>query len=90
METISSHTVKYRTEKYFKNKLIKNFAYFGLGKKSEFKRTPHRAPNLTFISLFLSISQGGAYNLKRMPQGHASNFAGAQLGFVEVRGLTVK
>ena len=37
METISRHAVKYRTEKYFKNKLIKNFTHFDLGKKSEFK-----------------------------------------------------
>ena len=33
MENISRHAVKYKTEKYFKNKLIKNFTYFDLGKK---------------------------------------------------------
>ena len=46
METISRHAVKYRTEKYFKNKLIKNFTYFDLGKKSEFKCSPERASNV--------------------------------------------
>ena len=46
METISRHRVKYRTEKYFKNKLIKNFTYFDLGKKSEFKCSPQRASNV--------------------------------------------
>ena len=45
METISRHAVKYRTEKYFINKLIKNFTDFDLGKKTEFKCTPHRSSN---------------------------------------------
>ena len=46
METISRHAVKYGTEKHFKNKLIKNFTYFDLGKKSEFKCSPQRASNV--------------------------------------------
>ena len=52
METISRHAVKYRTEKYFKNKLIKNFTYFDLGKKSEFKCSPQRASNVKLLSQF--------------------------------------
>ena len=58
METISRHAVKYRTEKYFKNKpiknfkLIKNFTYFDLGKKSEFKCSPQRASN---VKLYFSF-----------------------------------
>ena len=46
METISRHAEKYRTEKYYKNKLIKNFTYSALGKKSEFKCSPQRASNV--------------------------------------------
>ena len=46
METISRHAVEYRTERYFKNKLIKNFTYFDLGKKNEFKCSPQRASNV--------------------------------------------
>ena len=38
--------MQYRTEKNFKNKLIKNFTYFDLGKKSEFKCSPRRASNV--------------------------------------------
>ena len=52
MEAISRHAVKYRTEKYFKNKLIKNFTYFDLGKKSEFKCNPRRASN---VKLYFSF-----------------------------------
>ena len=52
METISSHTVKYKTEKYSKNKLIKNFAYFDLGKRSQFKCTPQRASNFKLYFTF--------------------------------------
>ena len=35
------------------------------------------------------LSQGRAYNLQKVPQSHASKFAEAQLGFVDVRGLTI-
>ena len=45
METISRHAVKYRTEKYIKNKLINNFTDFDLRKKTELKCTPHRTSN---------------------------------------------
>ena len=91
METISSHTVKYWIEKYFKNKLIKNFAYFDLGKKSEFKCTPQRASNIKALFQFsFQLSRGRGYNLKKVPQSHASKFAETQLGFVEVRSFTVK
>ena len=62
METISRHAVKYRTEKYFKNKLIKNF-------------TGHQTSS--FISIFLSIiTKESTRDLKKAPQSHASNFAG--------------
>ena len=44
METISRHATKYRTEKYFKDKLIKNFTDFDLGKKTEVKCTPPPPP----------------------------------------------
>ena len=77
METISSHTVKYSTEKYFKNKLIKNLIYFDLGKKSEFKCTPQQSSN--FKLYFKGATKAMLQNLK-----------GTQLGFVEVSGLPVK
>ena len=55
METISRHAVKYRTEKYFKNKLIKNFTYFDLGKKVNLNPAPNGHQTSSFISIFLSI-----------------------------------
>ena len=77
METISSHTVKYRTDKYFENKLIKNFAYFDLGKKSEFKFTPQRASNFKLYFTFpFSYHKGESILLEKVPQSHASKFAG--------------
>ena len=38
----------------------------------------------------LQLSQRRGYKLEKVQQSHTSNFAGAQLGFVEVRGLTAK
>ena len=80
METIFSHTVKYRTEKYFKNKLIKNLPTLISERKVNFNAHPNRHQALFHFSF--QLSQGRAYKI--------SKFAGTQLAFVGVRGLTVK
>ena len=77
METISRHAVKYRAEKYIKNKLIKSFTDFDLGKKTELKCTHIGHQTSSFISIFLSIiTRKSTRNLTKVPQSHASNFAG--------------
>ena len=59
METISRHAVKYKTEKYFKNKLIKNFTYFDLAKKSEFKcSSPTGLKRQSLFQFSFQLSQG--------------------------------
>ena len=57
METISSYTVKYRTEKYFKNKLTKIFAYFDHISERKVNLNAHPSGHQTssFISFFISI-----------------------------------
>ena len=67
METISRHAVKYRTEKYFKNKLIKNFTYFDLGKVN-LNAAPNGHQTSSFISIFLSIITRKSSDLKKVPQ----------------------
>ena len=78
MEAVSRHAVKYRTEKYFKNKLIKNFTDFDLGKKTEFKCTPDRASNFKlYLNFPFNYHKGDHKELEKVAQSHASNFAGA-------------
>ena len=90
METISKHAVKYRTEKYFKNKLIKNFTCFDLGKKGEFKCSSQRASNVKLYFNFpFSYHKEEHVTWKKCHKSHASKFAGGAIGFIEVRGLTV-
>ena len=88
METISSHIVKYRTEKYFKNKLIKNFGYFWSWEREVNLNAPPTGIKLQALFHFsFQLSQRRAYNLKIWPQKPCCKILqGAQFVFVEVRG----
>ena len=52
METISRHAVKYRTEKYFKNKVIPTLIS---ERKVNLNAAPKGHQTSSFISIFLSI-----------------------------------
>ena len=80
-----------------KNKLIKNFTYFDLGKKSEFKCSPQRASSAKLCFNFPFSYHKEEHILEKSAteamfqnlQGGGGG-GGAKEGFVEVRGLNVK